>query len=79
MLEMSKARIAVVDDITQMEKLHQIKDKLPHLKAVVQTMPPYAQFLNRDYGYWRWNDMEDLETKNVEEEYQKRLSSIVAN
>lgn len=62
-----------------MEKIHEIKDKLPHLKAVIQTLPPYAQYVKKADGYWRWSELEALNTDDVEEEYQKRSSQIVAN
>lgn len=78
-LESSKASIVVVDDAKQMEKIHEIKDKLPHLKAVIQTLPPYAQYVKKADGYWRWSEIEALNTDDVEEEYRKRSSQIVAN
>jgi long-chain-fatty-acid--CoA ligase ACSBG len=78
-LESSKANIVIVDDAKQMEKIHEIKDKLPHLKAVIQTLSPYAQYVKKADGYWRWSEIEALNTDDVEEEYQRRLSNIVAN
>lgn len=62
-----------------MEKIHAIKDKLPHLKAVIQTISPYAPYVKRADGYYRWSELEAMKTDDVEEEYQKRLKSIVAN
>lgn len=62
-----------------MEKIREIKDKLPHLKAVIQTRSPFAQHIRQSDGYWRWSEAEALDIANVEEEYTKRLSSIVAN
>jgi long-chain-fatty-acid--CoA ligase ACSBG len=62
-----------------MEKIHEIKDKLPHLKAVIQTLAPYAQYVKKADGYWRWSELESINTDDVEEEYQKRSSEIVAN
>lgn len=78
-LETSNANIVIVDDAKQMEKIHAIKDKLPHLKAVVQTLPPYAQYVRKADGYYRWSELEAIETDDVEEEYQRRASEIVAN
>lgn len=69
----------IVDDSKQMEKVREIKHKLPHLKAVIQTRPPSAQHIRRSECYWRWSEVEVLDVKDVEEEYRKRLSSIVAN
>ncbi|CRL03590.1 CLUMA_CG016250, isoform A, partial [Clunio marinus] len=78
-LESSKANIVVVDDAKQMEKIHAIKDKLPHLKAVIQTLSPYAPYVKRDDGYYRWSELEAIKTETVEEEYQRRQAEIVAN
>jgi len=78
-LESSKANIVIVDDAKQMEKIREIKDKLPHLKAVVQTLPPYAQYVKRADGYWRWSELEEINTDDVEEEYQRRLADIAVN
>ncbi|ETN67093.1 AMP dependent ligase [Anopheles darlingi] len=52
-LESSRAQIVVVDDAKQMEKVHSIRANLPLLKAVIQTMPPYAPYVKRDDGYYR--------------------------
>lgn len=78
-LEKCKANIVIVDDAKQMEKIHAIKDKLPHLKAVIQTIAPYAPYVKRDDGYYRWSELEAMKTDDVEEEYQRRAKSIVAN
>lgn len=78
-LEKCKANIVVVDDAKQMEKIHAIKDKLPHLKAVIQTTAPYATYVKKADGFYRWSELEAMNTNDVEEEYQKRVKSIVAN
>ena len=52
-LESSNADIVIVDDAKQMEKIYAIKHKLPNLKAVIQTLPPYAPYVKRDDGYYR--------------------------
>lgn len=62
-----------------MEKIREIKDKLPNLKAIVQTQPPYAQYVKKADGLWRWSEIEDLDTSEYENEYQRRLSDIKAN
>lgn len=62
-----------------MEKIREIKHKLPNLKAIVQTCAPYAQYVKREDGFWRWSEIEEIDTTDVEEEYQIRLKSIVAN
>lgn len=77
-LETSRANICIVDEAKHMEKVREIKDKLPNLKAIIQTMPPYAQYVKREDGFWRWNELEDINTDDVEEEYESRLKSITA-
>lgn len=62
-----------------MEKIQAIKNELPHLKAVVQTHPPYLSSVKKADGYWRWSELEAMETDNVESEYQFRLSQIAVN
>lgn len=62
-----------------MEKIHQIKDKLPNLKAVIQTLSPYAQYVKKDDGYYRWSEIEEIETSDVEDEYERRLKTITPN
>lgn len=62
-----------------MEKIYAIKDKLPHLKAIIQTLSPYAPYVKRSDGYWRWSELEEMNTDDVDLEYQRRLKSIVAN
>ena len=78
-LESSRANIVVVDEAKQMEKIREIKDKLPNLKAIVQTTAPYAQYVKREDGYWRWSEIEEIDTSSVEQEYLVRSKSIAAN
>lgn len=62
-----------------MKKIHSIKDMLPHLKAVIQIHSPFAQHVKKADGYWRWVELEEVKTNEVEEEYGKRLQNIAAN
>lgn len=62
-----------------MEKIREIKDSLPNLKAVIQTLPPYAQYVKRNDGYWRWSEIEEIDTTEVDAEYQERLKSLAPN
>lgn len=78
-LESSRANIVVVDDAKQMEKIHAIKDKLPHLKAVVQTLAPYATYVKKADGYWRWSELEEMNVDDAEEEYKRRSLEIAVN
>lgn len=75
-LEQSGATIVVVDDAKQMEKVREIKKKMPHLKIVIQTREPFAE---SNEGFYRWDELESMDTSDVEEEYQHRLSEICAN
>lgn len=61
-----------------MEKIHEIKQSLPNL-VVIQTLAPYAQYVKKENGYYRWSEIEDIDTADVEDEYQYRLDTIVPN
>ncbi|XP_049537701.1 very long-chain-fatty-acid--CoA ligase bubblegum [Anopheles darlingi] len=78
-LESSRAQIVVVDDAKQMEKVHSIRANLPLLKAVIQTMPPYAPYVKRDDGYYRWSELVEMNVDDVEEEFNNRLANIAIN
>lgn len=75
-LERSGATIVVVDDAKQMDKVREIKKRMPHLKIVIQTREPFAESSD---GYYRWDDLEQMETDDAEEEYQRRLDDIHVN
>lgn len=75
-LERAGATIVVVDDAKQMDKIREIKKKMPHLKVVIQTREPFAE---SSEGYYRWDDLESMDVSDVEEEYQRRLADIHAN
>lgn len=74
-LSTSKAVIVVVDDPLQLEEIYTIKDKLPHLKAIIQTM----LLCEPVYGLWQWSELESMDTADVEDEYQRRLSMVSPN
>uniref|UniRef100_A0A182Q2C2 long-chain-fatty-acid--CoA ligase n=1 Tax=Anopheles farauti TaxID=69004 RepID=A0A182Q2C2_9DIPT len=78
-LESSRAQIVVVDDAKQMEKIYSIRQNLPNLKTVIQTMPPYAPYVKREDGYYRWSELEEMNVDDVEEEYKNRLANIAIN
>ncbi|XP_038109075.1 very long-chain-fatty-acid--CoA ligase bubblegum [Culex quinquefasciatus] len=78
-LESSRSNVVIVDDAKQMEKIYAIKDKVPHLKAVIQTTAPYAPYVKPEDGYYRWSDLEEMNTDDVEEEFQNRLANIAIN
>lgn len=75
-LERSGATIVVIDDAKQMDKIREIKKKMPHLKVVIQTREPFSEM---SAGYYRWSDLEQMDTDDVEEEYQRRLADIHVN
>lgn len=78
-LESSNTQIVVVDDSKQMDKIKQIKHRLPHLKAAIQTQPPYAPYMKREDGYYRWAELEDMPVDDLNDELQRRLSEICVN
>lgn len=49
----SNANIVVVDDSKQMKKIKEIRDRLPKLKAVIQTQGPFEDYVNGEEGYYR--------------------------
>lgn len=55
-LESSHANIIVVDDAKQMEKIRQIRHKLPNLKAAIQIQEPYEPYVQKSDGYYRVSD-----------------------
>lgn len=56
-----------------------IKSNLPDLKAVVQIAEPFADYAVRETDIWRWSDLMEMETDDVELEYHQRLSEVTAN
>ncbi|KAG5679822.1 hypothetical protein PVAND_009360 [Polypedilum vanderplanki] len=76
-LESSKANIVVVDNDEQLQKILKIKDKLPNLKAIVQTFPSK---ISTDEKIYKWQELEMMEIDDeIVEIYQERLSKIKAN
>lgn len=78
-LDDSKANIVVVDDSKQCQKILKIKDKLPHLKAVIQIQEPYEPYVLKENGFYRWSDLENMDVSDVEDQYKKTLESIAIN
>lgn len=56
-LDSSNANIVVVDDSKQMDKIKEIKHRLPNLKAAIQLYGPYEPYVKREDGYYRVCDM----------------------
>lgn len=59
-----------------MDKVREIKRKMPNLKIVVQTREPFGESTE---GFYRWDELERMDTSDVEEEYKLRLADIHAN
>ncbi|XP_059616364.1 very long-chain-fatty-acid--CoA ligase bubblegum [Phlebotomus argentipes] len=78
-LSTSEANIAIVDDSKQMEKVRSIRHKLPHLKAVIQTLPPYEPFVKREDGYYRWSELWEMDVEMYTEELNNRLARMAIN
>ncbi|KAH8287804.1 hypothetical protein KR018_000344 [Drosophila ironensis] len=78
-LESSHAQIVVVDDAKQMDKIHSIRDKLPKLKAAIQIQEPYAPYLKKEDGYYRWSEIESMNVEDVESQFKTRLENIAIN
>lgn len=78
-LSASRANICIVDDAKQMEKVHSVRHKLPHLKAVVQIQAPYAPFVKRSDGYYRWSELEEMDVYDMGMEYEKRQAEMGIN
>lgn len=75
----SKANIVVVDDSKQCQKILKIKDKLPHLKVVIQIQEPYEPFMVKDNGFYRWSDLENMDVSDMDAKYKQTLESIAIN
>lgn len=75
-LESSRSNIVVVDDSEQLEKILKVKDRLPHLKAVVKISSSSGEKLSNANGFYSWEDLEVMKTDDVEAEYKRRLSNV---
>lgn len=78
-LESSNANIVVVDDTKQMDKIKEIKHRLPNLKAAIQLYGPYEPYVKREDGYYRWSELQEIDVSDVEGELEKRMSNIYSN
>lgn len=75
-LESSRSNIVVVDDEEQLEKILKVKDRLPHLKAVVNIQPFSDKKYENLSGLYSWEQLQSMNTDDVDGEYKRRLSSI---
>ncbi|XP_055387526.1 very long-chain-fatty-acid--CoA ligase bubblegum-like isoform X2 [Condylostylus longicornis] len=78
-LKTSRTNVVIVDDTKQMNKIREIRHKLPFLKAVVQLNGPYESFVGTEMGYCRWSDLEEMDVTEFNEEYHRRKNNVVVN
>lgn len=78
-LSAASCNVCIVDDAKQMEKVHSIRHKLPQLKAIVQIQAPFAPYVKREDGYYRWSELEQMNVDDMEEEFEKRQAEMGIN
>lgn len=78
-LNSSQANIVIVDDSKQMEKVQSIRHKLPNLKAIIQTVPPYQPYVKREDGLYRWSELEEMNVDDMNDEFNSRLENMSIN
>lgn len=78
-LNSSQANIVIVDDSKQMDKIQSIRHKLPNLKAIIQTVPPYQPYVKREDGLFRWSELEEMNVDDMNDEFNLRLESMSIN
>nr|CAD7573333.1 unnamed protein product [Timema californicum] len=73
--ENSKANIIVVEDQTQLDKILQIRERLPELKAIIQYRgtPPDTP------GIYSWDDVMKMGQEESDEELEQVLKTIAIN
>jgi len=74
-LRHSQANIAVVDSDAQLQKILQVRAKLPELKAIIQ----YGEDESYEDGVVSWNDFKDIGKSLNEEELNERLANQAIN
>lgn len=62
-----------------MRKINEIKLSLPDLKVIVQISGNLDNELKSDFAYFLWDDLELMDTSDVEAEYQRRQLDIAPN
>lgn len=75
----SRANIIIVDSVRQLQKVLEIRESLPQLKAIVQIDIPYDRDLANSDGYFRWNELESMDVDDVEGAFRERLENIAVN
>lgn len=65
-----------MDDEEQLEKVLKVKDRLPHLKTVVKILPSSTENVTKIDKIYSWDDLETMNTDDVEAEYERRLNEV---
>lgn len=76
-LKTSNANIVIVDDANQLQKIIEVKPHLPELKAIVKISKNSRP--SESVSCFQWCDLLNIDTTDVEIEYERRLSEITAN
>lgn len=75
----SETNICVVDNTAQFMKIHNIKDRLPHLKAVVQIHGPFDDLIENTANYYKWDDIMAMENADEEDQLTEKESQLKPN
>jgi len=74
-LRHSQTNIAVVDSDAQLQKVLQVRDKLPELKAIIQ----YGEEESYEEGVTHWSDFKEMASRLGDEELNERLENQAIN
>lgn len=80
-LQLSRANLVVVEDDQQLQKVLQVRDKLPLLKAIVQMEPLSVERRSGGDvpGLHQWSDLLSMDVSEVEREFEERQAKICVN
>ena len=75
MSDHSRSNILVVEDRLQLEKILSIREKLPHLRQIIQ----YSGDLSGESGVMSWSQLMELGRSQTDQLLDERLSKISVN
>ncbi|KAL0901508.1 hypothetical protein ABMA27_006744 [Loxostege sticticalis] len=75
-LSSSRANICVVQDKKQLDKILQIRSRLPHLKAIIQWEEPIDTSVP---GVYSWDQLMEIGAKEPDTQLENTLKSIAVN
>lgn len=75
-LKLSRANLVVVEDEQQLQKVLQVRDQLPQLKAIVQMEPLTVKGVP---GLYQWSDLLSMDVSDAEREFGERQAKICVN